>query len=234
MENTSDKFFNLSLGDWLGHCQTVGVPYIPATRISDVPVRDLYKGFDGIRTESVDTMYKEFTQYMQDHPGHMWRWDCCSSEDLKHDMAKGGKPGEKSFKFLLDDCRLSDILVDWNRERLVIWGRPWWEALMHEGWPVELRVFTWEGKIIGCSNYYPQRPLPDHMLHLAHGAIKLANQLNFPCPSFTADFLVDSHGDLVFIEGGPPHTPTWGAHMCCFKPGEIDGIAFTERNEKRK
>ena len=46
---------------------------------------------------------------------------------------------------------------------------------------------------------------------------------------FTADFLVTREGnEVLFIEGGPPHH--FGAHPCCFRFGEIEGVALTGRN----
>ena len=45
---------------------------------------------------------------------------------------------------------------------------------------------------------------------------------------FTADFLVNAQGETLFLEGGPPHE--LGSHMCCFRPGEIEGVALTDRN----
>ena len=41
---------------------------------------------------------------------------------------------------------------------------------------------------------------------------------------------MNEHNEVLFLEGGPPHE--LGAHMCCFRPGEIDGgVALEDRNE---
>lgn len=52
-----------------------------------------------------------------------------------------------------------------------------------------------------------------------------------PAPServnFTADFLVTKDGDVLFLEGGPPHE--LGAHPCCFLPHQIEGVALENR-----
>ena len=45
---------------------------------------------------------------------------------------------------------------------------------------------------------------------------------------FSADFLVTLDSRVLFLEGGPPHG--LGAHSCCFRPGEIEGVAFEDRN----
>ncbi len=45
---------------------------------------------------------------------------------------------------------------------------------------------------------------------------------------FTADFIVTSKDEILFLEGGPPHE--LGAHPCCFQPGEIQGVALENRN----
>lgn len=42
---------------------------------------------------------------------------------------------------------------------------------------------------------------------------------------FTADFVMTTDG-MLFLEGGPPHTPSWGGHPCCFEGREIDGVAL--------
>ena len=43
---------------------------------------------------------------------------------------------------------------------------------------------------------------------------------------FTADYLVDQTGAVLFLEGGPPHTAGWGAHPCCFDGRPIEGVAL--------
>ena len=52
-----------------------------------------------------------------------------------------------------------------------------------------------------------------------------------PLPServnFTADWLVTEDGDVLFLEGGPPHE--LGAHPCCFLPHQIEGVALENR-----
>src|SRR5207342_1126241 len=38
-----------------------------------------------------------------------------------------------------------------------------------------------------------------------------------PVPkAFSCDWLLIQDGQVVFLEAGPPHTPTGGAHPCCF------------------
>jgi len=54
-----------------------------------------------------------------------------------------------------------------------------------------------------------------------------------PMKSFTADFVVTEDDEVLFLEGGPPHTALWGAHPCCFVPGNVEGVALMNRNEGR-
>ena len=100
--------------------------------------------------------------------------------------------------------------------------------------PVEFRVFVERGKVVGVSNYYCQRPLRDLLFaRMAIAAADLTGQLTTFCRAkeFTADWLVNSEGSLLFLEGGPPHrkqAPAAGS--CCFRPGAVHGIALENLN----
>lgn len=48
-------------------------------------------------------------------------------------------------------------------------------------------------------------------------------------PQFTCDFMVTPDDEVLFLEGGPPHWPTGGAHPCCFAPGHTEGVALGNR-----
>ncbi|WP_163450886.1 hypothetical protein, partial [Escherichia coli] len=60
-----------------------------------------------------------------------------------------------------------------------------------------------------------------------------ARELDLTRNQFTADFVRLADGSISFLEGGPPHTPKFGAHPCCFVAGEIGGVALIDRNPKR-
>ena len=45
--------------------------------------------------------------------------------------------------------------------------------------------------------------------------------------AWTADFVMTADRQILLLEGGPPHLPTFGAHPCCFQPGQIAGDAYT-------
>ena len=66
---------------------------------------------------------------------------------------------------------------------------------------------------------------PPFLWHMHSGGLDL-NEVHF-----TADFIVTVDNLVLFLEGGPPHE--MGAHMCCFEPGKIDGIALHDRNIHR-
>ena len=46
---------------------------------------------------------------------------------------------------------------------------------------------------------------------------------------FTADFAVAADGEVLFLEGGPPHAA--GADPCCFPEGRTYGVALERRAE---
>ena len=109
---------------------------------------------------------------------------------------------------------------------------------MFEGWPVEYRAIVEKGRVMGISNYYVQRPLPDspevlehdvfHVLDMTRRLIEqVPTPLRYPggpsdnpdidrnAVAFTADFMKLLGGDIVYLEGGPPAF-YGGADPCCF------------------
>ena len=124
--------------------------------------------------------------------------------------------------------------------RIPIWSRPWINARIIGGYPVEYRVFVYDGQAMGVSNYYPQRPLTNHRRHIdAIGQYTQAlidvidppllwnyspfreyfdSHFDTEGVHFTADYIVDADDNVAFLEGGPPHH--LGAHPCCFPMGE--------------
>ena len=131
--------------------------------------------------------------------------------------------------------------------RIPIWSRPWINARIIGGYPVEYRVFVYDGQAMGVSNYYPQRPLTNHRKHIdaiGHYTQALIDVIDPPFlwnyspfheyfdtegVHFTADYIVDADDNVTFLEGGPPHH--LGAHPCCFPTGETQGLALTPKNE---
>lgn len=120
-------------------------------------------------------------------------------------------------------------------------------------WPVEFRAFVQNGAVVGVSNYYPQISLPDEYTDVANEVQRIAQEITdgmlkqqlYPShpryeehPSIesesvsaTLDFILDENDSILFLEGGPAHlyNPHWGGHPCCFKPGDIHGIALKPR-----
>jgi hypothetical protein len=122
---------------------------------------------------------------------------------------------------------------------------------MIDDYPLEFRAFIRDGLVVGISNYFPQRPLTgnepglwfvlnevseaaemlvDRAELIWHNCAQLSRLtdlgLTWRAPQFTADFIVDGALTVYFLEAGPPYTPTWGAHPCCFQGREISGVAL--------
>jgi len=116
----------------------------------------------------------------------------------------------------------------------------------YDAYAYEVRVFVENGKIAGISNYYPQCPSSEadaKMVRLMDEAETMTSHLiahqnkvlvmpkdqiahGKPVNNWTADFVMTSDGQVLFLEGGPAHYPRGGAHPCCFEPGKISGRAF--------
>lgn len=186
----------------------------------------------------------------------MLRWSCCAPMDVKYRLGKGWHVWHEDLinLFMIDDPRAFDLIYEFPKPSVSAYARPWMKLLIHEKYPVEFRVFVENDEIIGISSYYPQRPLPleysgirvylylEQIIRCSESLI-LAQKKPLNCPelkrvapnillnknSWTADFAVDDDEKVWFLEGGPPHTPTFGAHPCCFPVGEIEGIALRPR-----
>ncbi|MCE5224392.1 MAG: cell division cycle 123 family protein, partial [Porphyromonadaceae bacterium] len=124
-----------------------------------------------------------------------------------------------------------DIIYYWIPDKVDIVLRPWVKAKYENRYPVEFRVFVQDGEILGVSNYYPQMNLSEEYTQYAEESIEITKKLLGTTPSFTADYILTENYELLYLEGGPPHLMCGGAHMCCFKPGEISGVALTNRRE---
>lgn len=188
-------------------------------------------------------------------PPLMIRPDHCAMDGVKANLGIGKYQwSPEMLEFDIGSAvRAFDILNDWPRPTIEIWSRPWVAPVIIQDYPVEYRAFVEKGEIAGISSYYPQRPLPqmDGDLDLVYEYTgRLIDQLEDDAPfqwqrnlpltfsiedieyrksvSFTADFLVQGYGDeteVLFLEGNPPHR--YGAHPCCFKPGQIEGLALS-------
>ena len=247
-----ERFCPISLGDWLDLCRKAGVPFVPAERVA-APLLEDCLAFEslGEPRERLSAAWKEMDAAQLDR--HMLRMDCASSLEIKISLSNGNTEFRPEFgKIILDDPRLFGILFEYPREEVPVWRRPWIETLVYERYPVEYRAFVRDGELRGISSYYPQRPLPEFPRHLdavremtealiAHvqppflwhttGMLD-GTPLDLARVHFTADFLVSRDGQILLLEGGPPHE--LGAHMCCFRPGEIEGIALVDRNHEEE
>ena len=224
-----------------------------ATKIATM-TREDYLSWDveGPHQARLEAMY---AQVMQSRlPDQMIRYDCCAGIDLKRTMAQGVFQWEPAFgEVNLDDPRLMDIIFELPYEEIALWQRPWIKPYVLSGYPVEYRVYVRDGRMVGISNYYPQRDLPLFETHLAvishytraliealeppfiwnNGLATQINQngdnpLDLDGIHFTADYIVSENNAILFLEGGPPHE--FGAGACCFLENQIDGIALIDRH----
>ena len=244
-----ESFCPVSLEDWLNLCRRAEVPHVPAIQVTEV-LRDDYLAFDteGEHSARLEQVWKAIQAARKDN--QMMRLDCCTDEEVKYRMSRGGGGGfQPEFGIIIfGDMRSFNMVSEYPRDNIPIWQRPWAETQVVDGYPVEYRAFVRNGNVQGISSYYPQRPLPwvteqletvriytERLIQHAqtpflwHQTLMfLDNPLDREGIHFTADFLVNAQGETLFLEGGPPHE--LGGHMCCFRPGEIEGIALTDRN----
>lgn len=222
------------LGYWLPEVARAGIAHVPAERVGDAPVGQLRHAMWEPETPAPDVRALLLKATEMQVPGMMFRWDVCAPLDLKIRMGRatdGTCPTAADVAWLmLDDPRMDDILGDLfafdSTEPLAFWRRPWQQVTMEAGYPVEFRAFVLDHKLQGVCSYYPQRPLPAHYLPDMEKVRDLTVKLQESCgmDSFTADWLLTPEGELLWLEGGPPHLPHCGAHPCCFRPGHIDGF----------
>ena len=229
------------LGPWIALCERTGVPYVPAEFGPLFPMREAYAALDAgpgsDPREIAPTLMAAF-DWLRDRRNspeatfspHMARWECCSGDDVKYQMGTGSGYSADFVGLMLDDPRFFDCTV--GEETRMVW-RPWVAAWSIDNYPVEFRVYADGGGLIGVSSYYPQRPLPETYLVIraAERATQLAGDLwsagTWPV-GCTADFLVSATGEVLFLEGGPPHAvdPFISAHPCCFAAGKIGEPTF--------
>lgn len=239
----------LSLRHWIDVANRSHVPYVPIEVITEFPMHDLLR-FD--EEKHAPALVRGFNQIKNaKEKNTIIRWDCCAGMELKYEMSKGNTKWKESFwdTFWIDDPRAYDILFEYPERFVQVLKRPWINATIYNGYPIEYRVFIEGSKVVGVSNYYLQRSLPEDenwVLQDIETVQNLSEKIitNVPipikCPEInidpktiacSLDWIKDTNGNIFFLEGGPPHLPHWGAHPCCFKPGSISGIALSNQNE---
>ena len=245
----SERFCPVSLRDWITVCQQADIPHVPAQRIAAVQRYSL------LYQEKSDQLQKlkEDIQPAIDayQPHHMVRFDYCSGTAIKYRLSEGQPQWHPDFHLVdYGDPRVFELAMEYPREEIPIWQRPWIPAAIHHHYPVEFRAYVFDGKVTGISNYYPQRPLPESFRRHVDTVHDLAEHLIAATPPpflwndspflkffreehdahgihFTADFILHQDGRILFLEGGPPHE--LGAHPCCFKAFDITGVALSPR-----
>ena len=244
----------VSLEDWLAACAQAGTPAVPAEHLINISLSDLMEyDVPGEHRSRLEESIRQIREGLK--PGYMLRYDCCAPMEVKRRLANGQWQLHPDMLMVdIDDPRLWDTAIHYPRRNLPVWQRPWVKARIEAGFPVEYRVYVDNGKIQGISNYYPQRQLAENNAELQQVrdlTQLLINTVNPPYqwpltpevlrlelereqydqagPHFTADFIVTSEGQALFLEGGPPHC--LGSHPCCFRPGEIHGVALKDRNQ---
>ena len=242
----TNNFCPISLGDWLALCQQTGVPHVAATQVAIINRYDL---LDQEKTPSRDRADTAVTDAQAAAlANHMMRFDCCSGTEVKHRLSEGHPTWHPDFNTVnIGDPRIFDIVLEFPRERIPIWRRPWLNTRTIEDYPVEYRTYVYDGNLDGISNYYIQRPLPLIQKHIDQ-VTEYTNRLIEAAPTpflwndsphldyfaqrydisgihFTADFIVSEQDEVLFLEGGPPHH--LGAHPCCFPVGQTQGIALS-------
>ena len=156
------QFCPLSLGDWIALCERTGLPHLSATRVVDFERDDLLNHeYAGPHQQRLDAAYEAVRRARA--PNTMMRWDCCASAKLKWLMSEGRTPrNDDDLQDLPLDTRILEIAWEYPRVLIPAWHRPWiaGDMLFIDGYPVEYRAFVENGRLLGISSYYPQRPLP--------------------------------------------------------------------------
>lgn len=239
-----DQFCTVSLFNWLDAVRRAEIPHVAATEIWRGPISSILQ-FDQKGPHSADLEAMDAAVKAAAGPGKMVRWDCCAGHDVKGRIGGGNPEWHEYFAELyIDDPRAFDLIYEYPRDDMIVWSRPWVKAAIHDGYPVEFRVYVKDGAAIGVSNYYPQMDLPESYAPDAKQAMDMTRKLIsvIKAPVWvphdggadrwaqdsvhgTVDWLLTQDGQLLFLEGGPPFGA--GAHPCCFLGKEgVDGWAF--------
>jgi hypothetical protein len=203
----------------------------------------------------------KINDHMLNNHNDMLRWDNCSSAGIKYHMGNEedkehclSNIDNKEKQLHILDMRFFDMLYTYPRTSICAFKRPIIKPLIYNKYPVEFRVFVYNGKIEGISHYYPQTSLPYEKVYLdmmkktkkyTEKLIQSCKKYNtYPVmPSsersinFTADFIVDEQGKVIFLEAGPGFG--YGAHPCCFYDTkttpdviQIKGLALSNDHSK--
>ena len=221
--------------------------HVPANFVTAIRRWEYIHCFDqGAHQERLDAKLNKASENAGS--GTMLRFDCCSGLDTKIRLSEGDASWSPDLQLLYaDDPRAYEIIFEFPREHIPVWKRPWLETMTIDGYPVEYRAFVNDDRLVGISNYYPQRPLPliEEHIEAAHEYVSrlmkhtptpflwnrsnmqhsFAKAFDFSRRHFTADFLVTKDNKVLFLEGGPPHQ--MGAAPCCFPAGQTEGLALT-------
>lgn len=245
-------FTPLNIAHWQRLARNTSVPFVPIHPLATMPTATLLDFEDHI--EEVDKFLAGIHSKLdQGHPGNfVLRWPQCTGIDVKVQMGNGRPEFDDSFRRThIADPRVYDTLHAYPQAEATVYARPWIDANVIDGYPEEYRVFVWDNKIIGISNYYPQRPLPNDGNTLknitvvyAMAATLLATQFRpvnhgpwWPedAPKtncWTADFIIPKDGpSAMLLEGGPPFG--FDADPCCFA-GVPSGVALTDHSGRQR
>lgn len=242
-------FTTVDLRDWMDLCELAGVPAVPAYLIAEADTYDLLQSADEAPSAEVAEFWRKVEAWKKRvGDGWMYRWSCCSCAEVKYRLGHGKADWHPDIanQFYLQDLRAFDLIYEHPLEQIGAWARPWFQFDMLDGYPVEYRVFVEDDHVVGISNYYLQRALPDDEAVradlgriYAHTEKLIAYQRKpINCPQagerihgklknwWTADFARLPSGAVLFLEGGPAHFVGGGAHSCCFPVGNVRGVAL--------
>jgi hypothetical protein len=218
--------------DWAVACDT---PHVPATLGPVIPLVELeftYEYLMGDTTVIPPIILDEVLPWLQDiqDKGHMWRYDQCAAESIKAVLGCI-RPDDYisstriKVPFSIDE-RVLHCIWDSKETDIQLLSRPWEQATFHQGFPVEFRVFKLPNEGWAACNYYVQRALPESFQADMDKAIELARAFDsdarakgLPIPDqYSSDWILNTDGELKFLEAGPAFTFKGGSHPCCFHP----------------
>jgi hypothetical protein len=210
---------------WIHRCQSAGIPIVPSLICPhDIPIDAILAGTIPAGMGALSSWTERHLCQLTASEGRaMWRWSHCAPIEIKAAMAKPHLPvripcpadclDDERFLSILSECRdAGDIMIT-----TIV--RPWIVAAVEAEFPVEFRVFVTREGSTSTSSYYSQRALSKKWIPFAEKASLMAQLLRRYVPTdivFSADFLVTSANEVLFLEGGP--MPINGADPCCLEP----------------
>ena len=243
-----DRHLVLSHGDWVKIAQRAKITGIPTWTCenSTLAKADIFGTWDQdkearTRTSAAQGRINARADELEAATGGLItvRCDFCAPSHTKEVCAHGrkhsliaGPQAREAHNAIIADLRVADLLGGWPRLEVPVHLRPYVAPAIHLGWPVELRVWVWNGTIRAVANYYPQRSLEEceDVQAMIASAIRQTQQLIDCAPkfdpipldpealceavTFTADFLKTAQGETLWLECGPYTFPNGGAHPC--------------------